>query len=82
MRPSKEMETTSEITHPRSHRSNEQSIDAIAIAVAVGRNLAFPVTDDKGNQLYTKEGKPAVENRTGIEKWTSHLHQTIPADLP
>jgi integrase len=57
---------------PTPHRSKEQSIDPLAVAIAVGRNLAFPLTDDKGSQLYTKEGKPATENRTGIQKWTSH----------
>lgn len=50
----------------------EQSIAAQALIVAVARGLAFPLTDDKGNQLYLKGGKPATENRLEIDHFTPH----------
>lgn len=57
---------------PSPIKAKEQPLGDTALAVAVGRNLAYPLTDDKGNQLYTKDGKPATENRLGIDHFTPH----------
>ena len=54
------------------HKKKEQAMAPQALIVAVGRSLAFPLLDDKGNQLFTKEGKPATENRLGIDHFTPH----------
>lgn len=54
------------------HTTKEQAMAPQALIVAVARGLAFPVLDEKGNQLYTKEGKPATENRIGIDHFTPH----------
>jgi len=43
-----------------------------ALAVAVGRNLAQPLTDKKGKPLYNNEGKPATDNRLGVDHFTPH----------
>ncbi|KAB0670084.1 site-specific integrase [Oryzomonas sagensis] len=43
-----------------------------ALAIAVGRNLAYPLADAKGKPLYTKDGKPATENRLSIDHFTPH----------
>jgi integrase len=43
-----------------------------ALAVAVGRNLAYPLADAKGKPLYSKDGKTATENRLGIDHFTPH----------
>lgn len=48
-----------------------QPIDSHALPVAVRRNLEWPLTD-KGVRLFGKDGKPATENRLGIEKFTPH----------
>jgi len=42
------------------------------LPVAVRRNLAWPVLDSKGEQLFQKDGQPATENKIGIEKFTPH----------
>lgn len=49
-----------------------QSIAEQALIVAVARNLAYPLSDENGNPLYRKDGKPATVNRIGIEKFTPH----------
>lgn len=65
-------------TIPKGHifptpiKKKAQPIGDTALAVALGRNLAYPLMDHKGNPLYTEEGKPATENRLGVEHFTSH----------
>jgi len=63
----------SPVKKSKSQPSKEpQSIGDTALAVSVGRNLAFPLTDKEGNQLFDKDGKPATENRLEIEHFTPH----------
>lgn len=50
----------------------ERPIGCNALAVAVGRNLAYPLTDKTGQPLFTAGGKPATENRLGIDHFTPH----------
>ncbi|ABL00715.1 phage integrase family protein [Pelobacter propionicus DSM 2379] len=57
---------------PCHHKSKEKPMGDTALAVAVGRALASPLTDDKGNPLFTAAGKPATENRLGIDHFTPH----------
>jgi integrase len=57
---------------PCPHRGKEQAIDSHALPVAVRRNLAWPLTDSTGKQLYQKDGQPATVNKLGIEKFTPH----------
>jgi len=57
---------------PCPHRKKEQPIDSHALPVAVRRNLAWPLKDSKGEQLFQKDGQPATENKIGIEKFTPH----------
>ena len=57
---------------PCPHKAKPKSIDRHAISRAIARNIAWPMTDTKGNQLYKKDGKPATENRLGIEPFTPH----------
>ncbi|MBW4056721.1 MAG: site-specific integrase [Proteobacteria bacterium] len=57
---------------PCPHKAKDKSIDRHAISRAIAKNLAWPLTDAKGNQLYLKDGKPATENRLGIEHLTPH----------
>ncbi|MDD2310221.1 MAG: site-specific integrase [Desulfuromonadaceae bacterium] len=57
---------------PCPHKAKDKSIDRHAISRAIAKNLAWPLTDVKGNQLYQKDGKPATENRLGIEHLTPH----------
>lgn len=57
---------------PCPHKKKVKSIDSHALPVAVRRNLAWPITDTKGKPLYTKEGKPATENKLGIDQFTPH----------
>jgi integrase len=57
---------------PTPHKKKQRSIDDHALAVAVSRNLAFPILDGKGKPLFTKDGKPATENRIGIDHFTPH----------
>jgi integrase len=54
------------------HEAREQSIDSHALPVAVRRNLVWPLTDGKGKPLYQKDGKPATENKLGVDKFTPH----------
>lgn len=57
---------------PTPTKAKEAAIDPHALHRAVRRNLALPLIDRKGNPLFTKEGKPATENRLGIEHFTPH----------
>lgn len=57
---------------PTPHTKKNQPIDSHALPVAVRRNLAWPITDTKGKPLYTKYGKPATENKLGIDQFTPH----------
>ncbi len=57
---------------PCPHKKKIQSIDSHALPVAVRRNLAWPLTDDKGKPLYLEDGTPATENRLGIDQFTPH----------
>lgn len=57
---------------PCPHKKKEKSLGDTALAVAVGRNLAHPLTDAIGNPLYKKDGKPATENRLGVDHFTPH----------
>ena len=57
---------------PTPHKKKERAIDDHALAVAVSRNLAFPKVDNTGKPLFTEDGKPATENRIGIDHFTPH----------
>lgn len=57
---------------PCPHKNKYQSADRHAISRAIARNITWPLTDDKGKPLYTKEGKPATKNRLGVEHFTPH----------
>lgn len=57
---------------PCPHKTKIQSADRHALSRAIARNIAWPLTDDKGRPLYTKDGKPATENRLGVEHFTPH----------
>lgn len=49
-----------------------QSIGDTAPPIAVLRNLNYPISDQKGRPLFDKDGKPATENRLGVEHFTPH----------
>jgi len=57
---------------PCPHRTKDKPIDPHALAIAVSRNLAWPITDKKGKPLYGKDGKPATENKLGVDQFTPH----------
>jgi integrase len=57
---------------PAPFRKKDQPMGDTALAVAVGRNLAYPLTDKNGKPLFNKDGKPATENRLGVEHFTPH----------
>ena len=57
---------------PCPHRTKEQAISPHALAVATMRNLEWPVMDSAGKPLYSADGKPATENRFGIDQFTPH----------
>ncbi|HIJ86930.1 MAG TPA: site-specific integrase [Desulfuromonadales bacterium] len=57
---------------PCPHKKKIQSIDSHALPVAVRRNLAWPLNDDKGKPLYLEDGTPATENRLGVDQFTPH----------
>lgn len=57
---------------PTPHRKKDQSIARHALAVATKRNLEWPLTDKKGEPLYSKNGKPVTENKFGIDHFTPH----------
>jgi integrase len=79
LRMKKEKKPELPITNPYSgyifpcpHRDKEQPVDSHALPVAIRRNLEWPLTDPKGKLLYQKDGKPATENKLGLEKFTPH----------
>jgi integrase len=57
---------------PCPHRDKVQSIDAHALSMVIRRNFAWPLLDKKGKPLYGKDGKPATENRLGVDYFTPH----------
>lgn len=57
---------------PSPFKEIEQPLGDTALAVAVGRNLAYPLTDKNGKPLYNKDGTPATENRLGVNHFTPH----------
>ena len=50
----------------------DKPIGDTALAVAVGRNLAVPVTDPNGKPLKDDNGKPITENLLGVDHFTPH----------
>lgn len=57
---------------PCPHKKKVQPTDSHALPVAVRRNLVWPITDKTGKPLYGRDGKPATENKLGIDKFTPH----------
>lgn len=57
---------------PAPSAEKEQAMAPQALIVALARNRAWPVTDGKGNPLFDKDGKPATENRLGVDHFTPH----------
>lgn len=57
---------------PCPHHKKVKSIDRHAVSRAIAKNLSWTMTDDKGNILYTKDGKAATENRLGVDPFTPH----------
>jgi integrase len=52
--------------------------DTLVAAKSIRRNLAVPITDDNGKQLFTNDGKPAVRNVLGVAQFTPHdLRRTV-----
>lgn len=49
-----------------------QPIGETAMPIAVKRNLEYQLTDANGKLLYQKDGKPATENRLGIDTFIPH----------
>ena len=57
---------------PSPHPEKGGPMTGHAMSIAISRNLAWPVTDAKGKPLYSADGKPATENRIGIDHFTPH----------
>ena len=57
---------------PCPHKTKKKAIDPHALAIAVARNLAWPVTDNQGKPVYDKDGKPVTENKLGVDQFTPH----------
>ncbi|WP_306532613.1 site-specific integrase [Geobacter sp.] len=57
---------------PTPHTKKKQPIDSHALPVAVRRNLSWPITDKYGKPLFGEDGKPATENKLGIDQFTPH----------
>jgi integrase len=57
---------------PCPHKTKKKAIAPHALAIAVHRNLEWPITDKEGKPLYGKDGKPATENKLGIDQFTPH----------
>jgi integrase len=57
---------------PCPHKDKIKKIEAHALGVAVRRNLAWPITDSKGNPLFDADGKSATENKLGVDQFTQH----------
>lgn len=50
----------------------EGPMESNAVAYAIRRNLAWPVTGKDGKPLFNADGTPATENRLGVAKFTPH----------
>jgi integrase len=57
---------------PCPHKTKKKSIDPHALAIAVHRNLMWPLMDKNGKPLFDADGKPAIENKLGVEQFTPH----------
>jgi len=51
---------------------DDKPMTELAMNTAIRRHLMWPLKDAKGNPLYQKDGKPATENRLGVEHFTPH----------
>jgi len=56
----------------KKRKKKDKPIGDTVLAIAVGRNLAYPLKDGKEKPLYNKEGKVATENRLGVKHFTPH----------
>ena len=58
---------------PCPHVAKVKAMDRHALSRALARNFAWPITGKDGKQLFGADGKPATENRMGIEEhFTPH----------
>lgn len=57
---------------PTPHLKKVQSIDTHALAVAVRRNLNWPMMDTNGKPVMDQDGKAMTENKMGIDQFTPH----------
>ena len=57
---------------PCPHIAKEKPMERHALSRALARNFAWPVTDKQGKPLFNADGKPASENRMGIDHFTPH----------
>jgi integrase len=57
---------------PCPHLKKTESITRHALAVAVGRNLEWPVIDDKGKPVIGTDGNQTMNNRFSIDHFTPH----------
>ena len=57
---------------PSPHLKKARPMTGHAMSIAIARNLAWPLTDAKGQPVFSAEGKPATENRIGIDHFTPH----------
>ena len=53
------------------HIGKERSIENTAPARVISRNLAIPVLHN-GKPVFDEKGKPVIENKLGVEKFTPH----------
>ena len=61
-----------EYIFPCPHKSKKKSIDSQALAIAVNRNLTWPLTAKLGKPLFDADGNPVTENKLGLEQFTPH----------
>jgi len=54
------------------HKNKGKSINRHALSIAVMRNLAFPLLDDKGTPIINKDGKKQTFNNFAINHFTPH----------
>ena len=57
---------------PSRLKGDPKSVSPMALVKAVGKNLAWPMTDAKGEPLFDAKGKAATVNRIGIDHFTPH----------
>ena len=56
--------------------------DPLVATKSIKRNLAAPIIDDEGKQLFNDDGKPAVKNVLGIAPFTPHdLRRTVSTQM-